>query len=164
MNIHFDIERAKNEIRQLLNAYPELSDDDVLRADMIEAETKFQDVIDHLLRMTREAVVMSNAIEDEVNRLTERQGRYEMRNAKLRGLIHKMMDVAGEKKIERPLGTVSVAVGKPKVIITNEAILPDRFVRIKREPDKTSIGLALKAGESVSGATLSNAEAHLRIS
>jgi hypothetical protein len=36
---HFDIEKARAEIRNLIHNYPELEHDDVLRADMLEGET-----------------------------------------------------------------------------------------------------------------------------
>jgi hypothetical protein len=41
--------------------------------------------------------------------------------------------------------------------------LPATFVRIKREPDKARIKVALQDGTSVPGATLSNAEENLTI-
>jgi hypothetical protein len=162
-DVHFDIERARAEIRLLLANNPELDHDDVLRADMLDGETSFNDVIDILLRKIKEAQSLSNAISDEMGLLADRQTRFEMRALKLRQSIFNLMNDAGLKKLERPRGTVSIANGKPKVIITDENALPDDFVRIKREPEKRRIETYLKTGQTVPGATLSNAEPYLRI-
>jgi hypothetical protein len=53
------------------------------------------------------------------------------------------MQLANLKKLERPTGTLSIANGRPKVIITDESLLPKGFMRIKKEPDKVFIGDAL---------------------
>jgi hypothetical protein len=42
------------------------------------------------------------------------------------------------------------------VVITNKEALPEQFIRIKREEDKVAIKDALKRGEIVPGAELSN--------
>jgi hypothetical protein len=164
MTIHFDIERLRNEISHLLRAYPEIEEDGVLKADMIEGETSFTFVIDHLLRTARDARAMSDACHDEMSLIARRQERFDARNFAMRKLMFFLMDLSGQKKIERPLGTVSVATGKPKVIITDENQLPDQFVRIKKEPDKRLLEGHLKAGEEIPGAILSNPEVYLRIS
>jgi uncharacterized protein YjiS (DUF1127 family) len=160
---HFDIEKARAEIRNLIHNYPELEHDDVLRADMLEGETSLNDVIDLLLRKIKEAQTLSNAVTDEMGMLAERQTRFELRALNLRKAIFHMLEDAGLKKLERPRGTVSIASGRPRVIITDENALPEDFVRTKREPDKRRIETYLKAGETVPGATFSNAEPYLRI-
>jgi hypothetical protein len=75
-----------------------------------------------------------------------------------------LMEAAGLKKVERPAATVSIAAGRPKVVITDENELPEDCVRVKREPDKARIAAQLQRGEYVPGASLSNAESVLRIS
>lgn len=57
----------------------------------------------------------------------------------------------------------TVAAGKPGVRITDPAAVPHRFTREVRELDKAALLRALKAGESIPGATLSNPQPHLRI-
>ena len=162
-NTHFDIERARAEIRLLLANNPELDHDEVLRIDMLDGETSLNDVIDILLRKIKEAQSLSNAIADEMGLLHDRQTRFEMRALKLRQSIFNLMTDAGLTKIERPRGTVSIAQGRPKVIITDENALPDDFVRIKKEPDKKRIETYLKTGQNVPVAMFSNSEPYLRI-
>lgn len=54
-------------------------------------------------------------------------------------------------------------MGKPGVVITDEAALPAEFVRVERTPDKTAIANALRAAQDVPGAELGNAAPQLTI-
>jgi hypothetical protein len=108
---YFDIEKARAEIRNLIHLYPELEQDDVLRADMLEGETSLNDVIDSLLRRIKEAQTLSNAVTDEMGMLQERQTRFEMRALNLRKAIFHILEDAGLMKLERPRGTVSTRAG-----------------------------------------------------
>jgi len=66
-------------------------------------------------------------------------------------------------KFERADYTASIRPGQPHVLVTDGTALPDTMVRVKREPDKTLIGAALKAGDTVPGAELSNSAPNLTI-
>ena len=81
----------------------------------------------------------------------------------MRALAFKVLVQAGVKKLELVAATLSIRAGQPRVIITDEARLPEQFVRIKREPDKHLIASHLKAGERVEGAELSNSEPTLAV-
>jgi hypothetical protein len=163
VTIHFDIERAKNELRRLFHENPELEEDCVLAADMVEGSTSFPELLDKLLEVIHEAKAMEEAVRLQVARLKVRQDRFANRQQRIRELMLYMMQLANQKRIERPAGTVTVAAGRPKTIITDESVLPDKFVRVIREPNKNLIWAALKDGNSVPGATLSNAEPMLVI-
>jgi hypothetical protein len=67
------------------------------------------------------------------------------------------MSTAGVKKLERPAATLSLRSVPPKAIITSEVELPSRFF-VDQAPklDKKAVLDALKAGEKVAGAELSN--------
>ena len=81
----------------------------------------------------------------------------------MRALAFKLLKQAGLKKLELTAATLSIRAGQPRVIITDEARLPDYFIRIKREPDKHLIASYLKAGDAVEGAELSNSESVLAV-
>lgn len=158
------VEQARRDLTALLAAHPELEEDDVLHVDMIEGNTKAFELLDELIRVERSAKILSEATEAEIERLKIRQGRFESRRAILRKYMMQLMEAAGLKKAERPAATVSIAAGRPKVVITEPAELPTDYLRIKTEPNKEAIAEALKAGKYITGATLSNAEPVLRIS
>jgi DNA-directed RNA polymerase specialized sigma subunit len=158
------VEQARRDLTALLAAHPELEEDDVLHADMIEGNTKAFELLDELIRVERSAKILSEATEAEIERLKIRQGRFESRRAILRKYMMQLMEAANLKKAERPAATVSIAAGRPKVVITDESAIPPVYHRVKTEIDKESIGRTLKALGEVPGATLSNPEPQLRIS
>jgi hypothetical protein len=160
------VDQARRDLASLLSLHPELEEDDVLRQDMIEAETGAIELIDKLIEAEREAKAFHNAIAAELDRLDKRRDRFVERQFAIRKYMMQLMDSAGLKKVERPAATVSIAAGRPKVVITDEEdlFLSPKYVRVKREPNKEAIADDLKKGWQVPGATLSNAEPVLRIS
>lgn len=88
--------------------------------------------------------------------MSERRDRYGRQQEAARDGIFRIMQAAELTKLELPEATLSVRPGAVRVVITDEADLPDSFVRVKREADKAAIKDALKAGQFVPGAALSN--------
>lgn len=153
MNLHPD--SVRQEIANLMLAYPELAEDEVLRADMIEGETSVHDFLSYVVRRIGERQALANGIADYAKDIGERKARVERGVEALRSLIFKIMNDAQLRKVELPEATLSVRAVPPKVIITDEAALPEQFFKIKREPDKTAIKECLATGV-VPGAELSN--------
>jgi hypothetical protein len=158
------VDQARRDLASLLSLYPELYEDDVLRQDMIEAETGALELIDKLIEAERESKALGDGLDAAMARLEKRGDRFARRQIALRKYIMQIMDAANLPKVERPAATVSIVAGRPKVMITDEAALPQRCLRVKSEPNKTLIQAALLNGEVVNGATLSNPEPVLRIS
>jgi hypothetical protein len=158
------VEQARRDLTALLAAHPELEEDEVLRMDMAEGQTNAMEMLDELIRVERDARSLQDAIADEMDRMNKRLQRFVDRQRLVRKYMMQLMDAAGLKKVERPAATISIAAGRPKVVITNESLIYEDFIRIKREPDKDKIAKALKGGEIIPGTTLSNAEPQLRIS
>jgi hypothetical protein len=158
------VEQARRDLTALLAAHPELEEDYVLRVGMFEGETNAMEMLDELIRVERDARSLQDAIADEMDRLNKRLQRFVDRQRLVRKYMMQLMEAASLKKVERPAATVSIAAGRPKVVITDESQISDRFFRIKREPQKDLIASALKAGALIQGATLSNSEPVLRIS
>lgn len=158
------VDQARRDLAALIAAHPELEEDEVLRTDMIEGEGNTMEMLDELIRVEREAKALQEAIASEMDRLNKRLQRFVDRQRLVRKYLMQLMEAAGLKRVERPAATVSIAAGRPKVVITDESLLMDYFVRIKREPNKERIAEAFKAGHAVDGAMLSNAEPTIRIS
>lgn len=163
MNPVLDAAQIRQHIDFLLAAYPELGEDDVLRADMIEGETMAFEFMSKMVRRIGESKALADGIELYVKDLRERAARIERRVDGIRALIFKVMEVANLKKAELSEATLSIRAGQPRVILTDETLLTDNYVRIKREPDKTKIKEMLLRGADVAGACLSNSEPSLSI-
>src|SRR5581483_1960159 len=158
------IEQAKIALHHLLVTHPELGEDDVLRLDMIEGSTNVMELLDKLIEADREIAGLEEGLEAVIERFVTRKQRFAVNRLGIRKLAMQLMEAADLKTVKRPAGTISIAAGRPKVVITDESLLPSPLIRIKHEPNKEAILAALKDGRAIPGATLSNAEPTLRIS
>jgi hypothetical protein len=109
------------------------------------------------------ASAMAKAARERATELGERARRFDARAARYRGLMLAVFDTMGWRKKEWPEATVSMRQPQPGVQILNEAELPEAFVRIERSPNKEAIRTALKDGEVVSSAVLTNGAVSLMI-
>lgn len=154
---------VQQEISNLLLLYPELQEDDQLRVDMIEGETDAFRMLSIIVRKIGENKALADGTDRYAQELKERSARIDRRIEAFRALAFKIMNYGAIKKAELPEATLSVRAGQPKVIVTEEEVLPDDCIRIKREPDKTAIKDKLTRGDHVPGAVLSNSEPSLSI-
>lgn len=156
-------DQIKQQITALLLQYPELADDEVLRTDMVEAETDAFEFL-HMVELKRQITVAdAGAAASLIAQWDERLGRLERREKAIRELMLKIMQTASLSKVNLSIATLSIANGQAHVVITDETAIPDILCRIKREPDKARIKQMLKDGAEVRGAVLSNASPHLTI-
>jgi hypothetical protein len=153
-----ELKAMQDTISELLLAFPELAEDEVLRSDMIEAETPAFDFLSKIVRNIGAAEALQYATAAYIKELQARKDRFERREYALRGFLLKVLHSAQLSKAELPEATVTIRAGTPKVVIVNEDELPQEYLRVKYEPDKTRIKEALMLKQEVPGATLSNAE------
>lgn len=156
-------DQVKQQIEVLLRDYPELIEDDVLRADMIEGSTDARELLLALEHQRQETTHLAGAVASHIAELDVRLGRFERREKALRQAMFSIMESGDLRKIELPIATLSIANGQAHVVITDETAIPDILCKIKREPDKARIKQMLKDGAEVRGACLSNASPHLTI-
>lgn len=156
MRLNPDI--VRQQIAGLLLEYPELETDEILRADMIEAETLTMEFLSEMVHRIEDSTAISEGTAERIKELSERKSRIERRIEGLRALCFKIMNTADIKKAELPCATLSIRNTPPKVIVHDEAALPADCLRTTITPDKTAIKDKFKAGETVPGAYLTNAE------
>lgn len=147
----------------LLTAYPELADDAQTLADTLEGETGLVDAAAALLRSALDDEAMEEAAQKLAADKSARARRFGQRAMMKRDMALSLMQGADLKKLEQPDFTASISKGRGKVVIADETALPEAFVRVSRTPDKTAIGDALKGGQAVPGALLSNPEPTLTV-
>jgi len=152
--LSLDAATVARHVESLFAAYPEMADDEALRADMVEGETDLHRVVSRALSHKLEARAMVKGMDLVKSDLAERHGRWQRREEALGVLIKGLLEVSGLEKLTLPEATISISKARASVEITDEAELPQGFVKTIRQPDKTAIGEALKAGEAVPGAQL----------
>ena len=155
----FRIEQAMSvaqAARARLQDDPDLAADETAMRDLLDGESDVMDLLRRLARFALEAEAQAGAAKARVDNLRGRQKRFEARENHARQAIYGMMDALGLCTLPDPEFTLSIRAGTRAVFITDEAALPDEFVKVSRTPDKAAIAVALKADRAVPGAELSN--------
>jgi hypothetical protein len=106
-----------------------------------------------------------DAIDAEIKRLQLRKKSLKSRADGLREYLKHNMQRSGISKIGCPLFTITLKKGRSVVNISDESLIPDDYVNVKTtvSPDKVAILKALKAGEAIEGAELSEGQPSLVI-
>ena len=155
---------VQQQIANLLLQYPELHEDAVLRADMIEAETDANELLTEIVRRIEDAKALRDGTKDRLDDLKTRKDRFGRRIDALRDLAFKIMDAANLRAVELPEATLSIRKGQLQIVGEPDlARLPDSLVKIIREPDKVAIKEALQSGKPVSGCELGNGQPSISI-
>lgn len=149
-------EDVLREVQSLLEVFPQLAEDEELFKDTLEGNTRFNEVMDRLLTEMKDNETLAEATSARIGKLRERQTRLVHRAQFYRALMHRLMDRTGLKSLALPEAKISVCKSQEKVIVTDEAAIPDAYCKITREPNRTAIKNAIKSGTYIPGATLSN--------
>jgi len=162
------LEQQTNTLRQqieaLLRNYPDIAQDEILRADMLEGETDIKELVTEIHRMMEDAKGMRDGMQGRLDDLLTRRTRFQHRIDFGRDLIFAILDAAQMRKLELPEVTVSLRNNPPQLIgDTTADYLDDAYVKITRSVDRKAIREALEAGRAVDGYTLSNAPPSLMV-
>lgn len=139
---------------KLIEAY---GDDAELIKDMIEGETSLHEAIGKATLELAAVEGEKDGIEIALAKLKDRLTRHCRKAEGIRDAIQTAMEVAEIPSLKTPCATLSMRASPPRVEITDPAALPPVFmVQPPPSPDKNAIKAALKAGEAIPGAALSN--------
>lgn len=148
---------------RLLQSDPDLASDETAMRDTLDGETDVYDVLRRLARFTLEAEAMEAVTKQRATNLAARQKRFAARADAARGAIFAMMQALDVQSFPDAEFTITVKTGRSAVYVSDEASIPDEFVRTTRAVDKSAISDALKAGKDVPGASFSNGIPSLQI-
>jgi hypothetical protein len=156
---------VRAQIELLRHTHPDIwdADDETLLADMLEAQTGLNELLAAIVDRMCDAEAFAAGLDLMLATMKARRDRFDQCKDAMRSLAFRLMTQADVHNIKLTQATLSVRAGQPRVVITDEARLPEQFVRIKREPDKHLIASHLKAGETVPGAEISNSEPVLSV-
>ena len=158
-----DVTQLRLQIAALIREYPELENDEFLRADTIEGQTDMAGVLTSLHRMVEDARALRDGTQARLDELQARKQRMQKRVDFGRDLIAAVLESAGTKKVELPEVTLSLKNNPQRLLGEGLEALPDELVKIKREPDKAKIREWLERGVAVEGYQLSNAPPSLLV-
>jgi hypothetical protein len=163
MNLTALTEQYRRYRDELLAEHPDLAEDGETLADTLEGISDLPDFIAKFIRNARRDEAFSDGLAVLIKDEQERKSRLQARADKYRRIAQWLMESIEMGKIEQPDFIASIRNVPPKVEVTDEAALPDQYVRIVRSPDKTAIKADLVAGKNVPGATLGNGSVTLSV-
>lgn len=129
---------------QLLAVYPQLAEDEQTLLDSLDGLDTLNEQIVAVLRHAIEREAHGKALAELIEAMTARKRRLEDGAKSLRATALHAMREANIPKIAAADMTIGVSPGKPRLVITDEAAVPENLCRIKREPDRKAIAEYLK--------------------
>lgn len=116
--------------------------DEQLLLDTIEGETDMFEITRKLLNRIEYAEGDIEVLTAQMATRKERRDRAQKRIENFRTAIVAMMEAAGLEKLPLAEATCSLRKLPPKVIVTDETLLPDALCKITRKPDMAAIKVA----------------------
>lgn len=139
----------------LVRDHPDIDEETL--ADTLDGITGAKDLVASLIRDSNEDAAQAHGLGEYIASLESRKARLIDRAAKRKAAALTLLQEIDERKLERPEFTASVTPGRPKVVVSEPTLLPDRFLRPQPpKPDMAAIKDAIEEGEIVPGAMLSN--------
>ncbi len=153
MNVRADIpliSRISEELRDMLGD----EFDPETFWDSLDGETDAVDIADRLISSMQDDATLADAAKEYAAEISSRAKRISERAGAKKKALLQILDATGEKKLERPLATISRRAGSISVSITEESVIPSQLMKTTVFPDKSEIKKQLQAGEVVPGAEL----------
>lgn len=159
----YDAAYTAKQIEAMLIAYPELADDEELRADMLDGETDLTRIMSRLVRSRQEKLAAASGLASYIGDLSERKARMERGAQGIKTLMVWLMNAAELPKLVLDEATISVTKPRTKVVVTDVEALPQGTFTTERVPNKEAIKAQLEAGQSIPGATLETGDPSITI-
>ncbi len=149
--LKLDANRVRATIARLIEAYPDLADDEDLRADTIEGETDLDTILTRLFIAWRSDEEMATGTKSIIADLRERKDRLERRVDAKKALAMSLLETADLDKRQLPVATLSIRSGRESVVVDDVDQLPQGAFTLIRKPidaaDLKKQIMAEKAGD-----------------
>lgn len=124
---------------RLLTDFPGLAEDDQALLDTLSGIDDLEEQCLAVLRNAIEREAMGKALGELIDGMVARRRRLEEGAKNLRGAVLDAMQKARLPGIRAPDMSVSLSPGKPRLVILDDAAVPETLCRIERNPDKKAI-------------------------
>jgi hypothetical protein len=148
----------------LANIRDIIGDDDQAEQDAIEGQTSLKELAVEAVDRIRELDSFDEAIGNQIDKLKGRRERLSNQSDLLKSALSNAMQTAEVDRLELATATLSRKAVAPKVIVTDESAIPSIYFKTP-EPKLSlkDLGAALKGGDVIPGAQLSNGGETLQI-
>lgn len=159
----YEIAHEHQQALSMLNDMDELTPE-VIADSMAALDDELESKVLSCAKYLRGLEAEAKAIKEAEQNMAARRKTLENRAANFKEYVRLNMVRSELQKAKDP--EISVSITKPRdvVVIDDDSVLPDQYVRIEVKANKTEIGKALKDGQEVNGAHLEKGQPGLRIS
>lgn len=150
---------------EITEAYANLEaiEDDVdVSSALANVEGALEDKLESIAKVIKNLDAMADAYEDEERRLRTKKQAAKKRVDGLKRYVKDNLEAIGKDKVEAGIFKWSLQYSPPKLVITDESLIPDEFFVIERKPIKSEIKKAIEAEQTIDGAEIVR-EKHLRL-
>ncbi len=165
----FDIRRQIEAAKSLLSDLreQEAADDEELVADTIEGETSLIEALQSALEQNDEDEALVIGLKAKEEQFATRRAAIQARIERRTALMERAMMETEQTTLRLPTATLTLAKRAPGLVIASESDIPARFWVAQPRPapklDKAALKEALKANETIPGATLDNGSVSLSV-
>jgi len=157
-NVENELHLQKQAAKVLLANFNDLSSEDAeVTTHMIEGETDLLEVIEKVVEEIDLETTHVEALSLQIDRIKRRSDRKKDKIERLKTAISSALELANLKSYETPLAKISIKKVAPKLMVSDEALIPTNYWK-PQDPklDRKQLTADLKDGQTVEGATLSN--------
>jgi hypothetical protein len=157
---------------ELTSSYQKIADlidescpDESLEIALQQIEGAIEEKAEGIAKLIKTLDYDADIFKAEEKRLSDRRRAIENKRDRIKAYIKDQMEILGRDKIKLPTVTLALQNSPPAVNIVDDKTIPAKYLTIVPEqhvPDKKAILEALKAGQEVSGAEMTQGK-HLRI-
>ncbi|MEJ8786071.1 siphovirus Gp157 family protein [Peptoniphilus sp. HCN-40583] len=150
---------------EITEAYANLEaiEDDVdVSSALANVEGALEDKLESIAKVIKNLDAMADAYEDEERRLRTKKQAAKKRVDGLKRYVKDNLEAIGKDKVEAGIFKWSLQYSPPKLVITDESLIPEEFFVIERKPIKSEIKKAIEAEQAIDGAEIVR-EKHLRL-
>lgn len=151
--------------KQIAELIDENNPDEALEMALQSIEGAIEEKADGIAKLIKSLDYDADIFKAEEKRLADRRKAIENKRDRIKSYIKEQMEKVGKDKIKLPTVTLALQNNPPAVQIMDDKAIPSKYITIIPEQyvaDKKSILEALKAGEEVPGAEMTQGK-HLRI-
>lgn len=150
------------EIADIYTNLEEIEEDVDISSALANVEGALEDKLESIAKVIKNLDAMADAYEDEERRLKAKKQAAKNRIDGLKKYVKNNLEVIGKDKVEAGIFKWSLQNSPPKLVITDESLIPDEFFVIERKPIKSEIKKAIEMDQIIDGAEIVR-EKHLRL-
>lgn len=130
--------------------------DEITLVDTVEGLSAYPDILAAIVRGAISDEYQAEALRYQIEDLTERRNRFNDRAGKRREVVREAMLESHIPKLTPPDFTASLRASPPAVQVVDEALIPATFWEMRPHLRRRELLDALKDGQPIEGAMLSN--------